>query len=81
MLPLLLHSPKTEIFSQDASAGKMAVCSIEKILDVRPAAALKAGDQGDRYTVQINGHQSYLFFERSPNISGTKLGKWFVERK
>ena len=55
--------------------------SIEKILDVRPVAALKAGGQGDRYTVQINGHQSYLFFERSPNISGTNLGKWFVERK
>ena len=55
--------------------------SIEKILDVRSAAALKAGGQGDRYTVQINGHQSYLFFERSPNINGTNLGKWFVERK
>ena len=55
--------------------------SIEKILDVRPAAALKAGGQGDRYTVLINGHQSYLFFERSPNINGTNLGKWFVERK
>ena len=55
--------------------------SIEKILDVRPVAALKAGGQGDRYTVQINGHQSYLFLERSPNIRGTNLGKWFVERK
>ena len=55
--------------------------SIEKVLDVRPAAALEAGGQGDRYTVQINGHQSYLFFERSPSLSGTKLGKWFVERK
>lgn len=55
--------------------------SIDKILDVRPAAALKAGGQGNRYTVQINGHQSYLFFERSPNVSGTNLGKWFVERK
>lgn len=54
---------------------------IEKILDVRPAAALKGGGQGDRYTVQINGHQSFLFFERSPNISGTNLGKWFMERK
>ena len=54
---------------------------IDKVLDVRPAAALKAGGQGDRYTVQINGHPSYLFFERSPNISGTNLGRWFVERK
>ena len=52
--------------------------SIEKVLDVRPAAALKAGSQGDHYTVQINGHQSYLIFERSPNISGTNLknGLW-----
>ena len=54
---------------------------IDKVLDVRPAAALKAGGQGDRYTVLINGHPSYLFFERSPNISGTNLGRWFVERK
>ena len=54
---------------------------IEKVLDVRPAAALKVGGQGDRYTVQINGHPSYLFFERSVNISGTNLGRWFVERK
>ncbi len=54
---------------------------VEKVLDVRPAAALKAGGQGYRYTVQINGHSSYLFFERSANISGTNLGRWFVERK
>lgn len=54
---------------------------IEKVLDIRPAAALKAGGQGDRYTDQINGHPSYLFFERSANISGTNLGRWFVERK
>ena len=55
--------------------------SIEKILDVRPAAALKAGGQGDRYTVQINGHQSYLFFERNASMAGNNLGRWFVERR
>ena len=55
--------------------------SIDKVLDVRPAAALKAGGKGDRYTVQIKGNQSYLFFERSTNIGGTNLGRWFVERK
>jgi len=54
---------------------------IDKVLDVRPAAALKAGGQGDRYTVQINGYPSYLFFELSLNISGTNLGRWSVERK
>jgi len=55
--------------------------SIDKVIDVRPAAALKSGGQGDRYTVQVNGNRSYLFFERSTNKSGPILGRWFVERK
>ena len=54
---------------------------IDRVLDVRQAAATKAGGQGDRYTIQINGKQSYLFFERSANISGSQLGRWFVERR
>ena len=54
---------------------------IDRVLDVRQAAATKAGGQGDRYTIQISGKQSYLFFERSANISGSKLGRWFVERR
>lgn len=54
---------------------------IDKVIDVRQAAAMKAGGQGDRYTIVINGKQSYLFFERSTNLSGNILGRWFVERK
>lgn len=54
---------------------------IERVIDIRPAAAQKSGGQGDRYTVQINGKTSYLFFERSPNLCGANLGKWFVERQ
>ena len=54
---------------------------IDRILDIRQAAAMKAGGQGDRYTVRIRGQQSYLFFGRSPNQTGNKLGRWFVERK
>jgi len=54
---------------------------IDRIIDVRPAASLKAGGQGDRYTVKIMGKQSYLFFERSPNIENKNIGRWFVERK
>ena len=54
---------------------------IDRVLDIRQAAAMKAGGQGDRYTVRIRGQQSYLFFERSTNQTGNKLGKWFVERK
>ena len=54
---------------------------IDRVVDIRQAAAMKAGGQGDRYTVRINGQQSYLFFERSTNQTGNQLGRWFVERK
>ena len=54
---------------------------IDRVVDIRHAAAMKAGGQGDRYTVRINGQQSYLFFERSTNQTGNQLGRWFVERK
>jgi hypothetical protein len=42
---------------------------------------MKAGGQGDRYTVMINGHQSYLFFERNASLTGNNIGRWFVERR
>jgi hypothetical protein len=54
---------------------------IDRILDVRPAAAMKAGGQGDRYTIRTCGKESYLFFERSPQLSDPTLGRWFVERR
>ena len=57
------------------------VYEIDKVTDVRQAAAMKAGGQGDRYEVWIRGKQSYLFFERSGALSGQNLGRWFVERK
>lgn len=55
--------------------------TIDKITDIRQAAAMKAGGQGDRYTIWIGGHQSYLFFERSTNLTGNNIGRWFVERR
>jgi hypothetical protein len=54
---------------------------IDKVLDMRLAAAAKAGGQGDRYTVRIKGQESYLFFERSTNTYRGNIGRWFVERK
>lgn len=54
--------------------------TIDRVLDVRPAAALKAGGQGDRYTVRIQGKESFLFFEHSTKYENN-LGKWFVERR
>lgn len=54
---------------------------IDRVSDIRPAAAARAGGQGDRYTVWINGQQSYLFFERNCSLIGNNIGRWFVERK
>ena len=54
---------------------------IDRITDIRQAAAMKAGGQGDRYTVMVRGRQSYLFFERSTNLTGNNIGRWFVERR
>lgn len=45
---------------------------IDKVLDVRRAASLKAGGQGIRYTIRIGTQKAYLFFEKT---------RWFVEGK
>lgn len=54
---------------------------IDRVLDIRQASAMKAGGQGDRYTILIQGQKSYLFFERASNQTGNNIGRWFVERR
>ena len=48
------------------------VYKIDRVTDVRRAASTKAGGMGIRYTVTVNGRQSYLFYEEP---------RWFVEAK
>lgn len=48
------------------------VYEVDRVLDVRPAAALKAGGCGIRYTCRIRGQQTYLFLDGD---------RWFVEQK
>jgi hypothetical protein len=43
---------------------------IDKIIDKRRAASLKAGGIGLRYTVKIRGKTTYLYYEES---------KWYME--
>ena len=54
---------------------------IDAVLDIRQAAALRAGGHGDRYTVCVRGRCSFLFFERSQQKIGNYIGRWFVERR
>lgn len=54
--------------------------AIDKVTDICQASAMKAGGQGDRYTIWVNSRQSYLFFERNASLAGNNIGRWFVER-
>lgn len=46
---------------------------IDRIISRCNAAALKSGGQGMRYTVRINGQETYLFQDEKQ--------RWFVEEK
>ncbi len=46
------------------------IFDIDRILDVRMAASLKAGGQGMRYTCRVMGKEVYLFCDE---------GRWFLE--
>jgi hypothetical protein len=50
--------------------------SVDKVVDIRPAASLKAGGAGLRYTVKICGLSRHMFLEEEGGVS-----KWFMERK
>ena len=49
---------------------------IDGVLDMRPAASLKAGGVGMRYTVRIRNLERHMFFEEERGG-----GRWFIERK
>ena len=55
--------------------------TIDRMIDIQQAAAMKAGGQGDRYTIEVRGRRSYLFFERVATLMGNVIGRWFVEGK
>lgn len=44
--------------------------AVDRILDVRPAASLKVGGSGIRYTIRVRGKETFLFREQY---------RWFVE--
>ena len=60
---------------------KKHVCTTNVILSLFESYAAKAGGQGDRYTVMVDGHEKQLFFEHSADSYDKNVGRWFVERK
>ena len=43
---------------------------VDRITDIRPAASLKSGGAGIRYTCYVDGKKTYLFLEET---------RWFFE--
>lgn len=58
-----------------------SIYPIDKVTEIRSAPAMKAGGQGDRYTIRVKGREKYLFFEHSTGTSSNHVGRWFVERR
>lgn len=54
---------------------------VDRVISIRPGYAAKAGGQGDRYVLRVNGRQTSIYFERTTNITGKIIGRWFAERK
>lgn len=54
---------------------------IDRVIDIKQAASMRCGGQGDRYTIKVNGRETYLFFERNASVTGNNIGRWFVEGK
>ena len=60
IMPLAIHWNEGELYE------------IDRVIDMRPCASLKAGGAGIRYTCLIQGHRKYIWLEEN---------KWFVEAK
>ena len=50
--------------------------AVDRVIDMRPAASLKAGGAGLRYTVEVNNRTVYIFLEEDHGCN-----RWFMERK
>ena len=66
------YSPEGELRPLSVQWEDGRSFSIDRILDVRRAASLKAGGAGIRYTVRIGCRETYLFLEEDC---------WFVQRR
>ena len=49
---------------------------VDSVQDVRPAASLRAGGVGLRYTVLVRNKPTYMFLEEDNGVA-----RWFMERK
>ena len=65
-----VFTPEGRIMPQQIRWEDGTLFSVDRVTDIRRAAALKAGGCGLRYTIRIGGRQTYLFLDED---------RWFVE--
>lgn len=65
-----VFTPEGQILPRSIRWEDGTTFAVDRVLDVRRAAALKVGGCGLRYTVRIGGRQTYLFLDED---------RWFVE--
>lgn len=71
-VPVLVHFDQEGRMKPVMIEFDMQKFPVDKIIDVRRAACQSVGGVGDRYTVLIQGKESFLWFEK---------GRWFVAAK
>ena len=65
-----VFTPEGRIVPQQIRWEDGTLFTVDRVMDIRRTAALKAGGCGLRYTIRIGRHQTYLFLDED---------RWFVE--
>ncbi len=73
-----VYVPVIVIFTEDGKVIPRAIVwedriiyEIDRVIDQRRCASLKAGGVGIRFTIKVRGKERYLYYEDN--------GKWFLE--
>ena len=67
-----IFSPEGQILPRQIRWEDGTLFTVDRVVDIRRAAAFKAGGCGLRYTIRIRGQQTYVFLDGD---------RWFVEGK
>ena len=65
-----VFSPEGQVMPRQIRWEDGTLFQVDRVVDIRRAAATKAGGCGLRYTVRIGDRQTYLFLDED---------RWFVE--
>lgn len=70
------HMPDGSVFPRSFVWEDGQRYEIDKIISVCPAASLKGGGVGLRYTIRIQGKVRFMYLEEDNSIH-----RWFMERR